>query len=1061
MAVLLLFGLCAAPASAQPADRAHAAMLEHDVAESEIVEGVLTVKFRADVMPSVFPGRSGEVMAAGIPSVDRLNTELQVVGMERVFRPAGIHEARHIAWGLDRWYRLTFTASADIDIPRAMARYADDPNIEVSAPAYAKHVHGVAAGPRSASARVAAIAEEARALAETVRSPASRSDQQWHFHNTGQTGGTPGADINLRQAHDVSTGAPDVVIQIIDSGIQTDHPDLREALWVNPCEQPDGQDTCGNGYVDDINGYNFADDTPRVEPAHLRSQVQSHGTHVAGLIAAANNGTGVASVAGGDRTAVSGVRIMPSVTFGNRVSGFAEAIVYGADNGAVISSNSWGYEQPGVYEPAVLDAIDYFVANAGSHEGAPMRGGLFITSAGNEGADAPYYPGYHPAAMAVAATDHHDRKASYSNYGTWVDLAAPGGEAFTQPIISTLHTAHGGYGGPQWAGTSMAAPQVAGVAALLLSTEPGLTPDDVRQRLVQTGAPVDSNSPVGRRLDAYRALTGSSDADAPARPLAQFTPAALRMRLLPGATKTTDVRLENTSHRPVSYAIAEATLPPHLQVSPMHGTLRPGDAQPLTLSVDGAALLTRSERDTLSVLLTAGTDTSTIHLPVAIDIATPLAVTLPPVDVHPNETFRLPVTVESLEALDVLSFQFTLKYAPDRLEMVDVSTEGTLAEGAGLTTHASAPGTLSVAAVSPQLDDVADPAPLLTRFSGEGPLLYLVLRATEHLGATQPELRGMRFNDGAGESPVAVVKQGAVSVRPLMGDIALNLSVSSFDAALALQHEVGLTVLNDVQQAAGDVSGSGAVGAFDAALIQQYVVGLIDDFPATGAVAAHQPRTEPDDATALRWGSPAGSESDQHITLPLVLTAGADAVTALALQAAIHPAATEVTDISFHVPDDWLVADYTKEGTLRLAMAGATPLPPGTVATLHMRRQQPDDPLFERVQARLNEQQARALEPQVSPPPDELQLGAAYPNPFSTEVAIPYTLPEATHVRLTVYNVLGQRVQVLVDEMQDAGRHTATWNGGTRDGRPAASGVYVYRLDVAGSTRSGQLVRLR
>ena len=252
MAVLLLFGLWAAPASAQPADRAHAAMLERDVAESEIVEGVLTVKFRADVMPSLFPGRSGEVMAAGIPSVDRLNTELRVVGMERVFRPAGIHEARHIAWGLDRWYRLTFTASADIDITRAMARYADDPNIEVSAPAYAKQVHGYPTGPRSASARVAAIAEEARALAETARSPASRSGQQWHFHNTGQTGGTPGADINLRQAHDVSTGAPDVVVQIIDSGIQTDHPDLREALWVNPCEQPDGQDTCGNGYVDDL-----------------------------------------------------------------------------------------------------------------------------------------------------------------------------------------------------------------------------------------------------------------------------------------------------------------------------------------------------------------------------------------------------------------------------------------------------------------------------------------------------------------------------------------------------------------------------------------------------------------------------------------------------------------------------------------------------------------------------------------------------------------------------------------------------------------------------------------
>jgi len=1057
MAVLLVLGLLSVPAHAQSTGQPGAAGVETPMADAAVVEGVLTIKFSSEVMPSVFPGRSGDVMAAGIPSVDRLHTELQVVGMERVFRPAGPHEARHIAWGLDRWYRLTFRSGQAPDIRRALARYAEDPNIEVSAPAYAKQVHGHRAGPRAASARLAAVAEEAQGLA--ARATASPSDQQWHFHNTGQAGGTPGADINLQRAHDVSMGSSAVVVQVIDGGIQVDHPDLRDALWVNPCEEPDGQDTCGNGYVDDVNGYNFADDSPRVEPAHLLNELQSHGTHVAGLIAAANNGQGVASVAGGDGTAGSGVRIMPSVTFGTRVGGFAEAIVYGADNGAVISSNSWGYEQPGVYEPVVLDAIDYFVANAGSYEGAPLRGGLFITSAGNEGADAPYYPGYHPSAIAVAATDHHDRKASYSNYGPWVDLAAPGGEPFTQPIISTLHTAHGTYGGPRWAGTSMAAPQVAGVAALLLSAEQDLTPDSVRERLVQTGAPVNTGTPVGRRLDAYRALTGKRSADDPAQPLAQLSPSALRVRVSRGGTEATDVRLENTSRRPVTFSLADAALPPHLRVSPMHGAMGPAEAQHLTVSVDEAGLSSRSRRDTLRVLLSAGADTSILRLPVMVEVTTPLAVTLPPVEVHPNETFRLPITVESLEAVDVQAFQFTLTYAPDRLDVLDVSTEGTLAEEAGLATHVPAPGTLSVAAVSPSPEHA--PAPLLSRFSGEGPLLYLVLRASEHLGATQPELSAVLFNDGQGDSPVAMVENGAVSVVPLMGDIALNLSVTSFDAALALQHDVGLTPLSEVQQAAGDVSGSGTVGAFDAGLIQQYVVGLIDAFPTAEGSATRESHHGPDAQATLRWGAPVPGASAPQVDLPLILAPEANPVTALSLQAPIDPTVAEVTGLSFHGPDDWLIADHTAEGVLRLALAGATPLPRGQVATLHIRRRRPEGALLGPAQTTVNEQTARELAPAASAAPDVLQLGTAYPNPFRTDVSIPYTLPEATHTRLTLYNTLGQRVQVLVDARQAAGQHTATWNGVTREGQPAAAGVYFYRLEAAGVTRTGRLVRLR
>jgi hypothetical protein len=195
-------------------------------------------------------------------------------------------------------------------------------------------------------------------------------------------------------------------------------------LWINTIEEngQDGIDDDGNGYIDDIHGYGFADHAGNFFPDY-------HGVHVGGTVAAVNNnGIGVSGVAGGSG-AGDGVRIMSCAVFsGFNQDGFDQAFVYAADNGAIIAQNSWGYSLPGVFEQSVLDAIDYFIANAGYDEnGDPiglMQGGLVVFAAGNEDSSADYYPGYYARVMAVASTDHNDVRSDFSNYGSWVDIAA-------------------------------------------------------------------------------------------------------------------------------------------------------------------------------------------------------------------------------------------------------------------------------------------------------------------------------------------------------------------------------------------------------------------------------------------------------------------------------------------------------------------------------------------------------------------------------------------------------------------------------------------------------------
>ena len=291
----------------------------------------------------------------------------------------------------------------------------------------------------------------------------SRFSELWGMHNTGQNGGTPGADIDAARAWDFATGSRQIVVAVIDTGVDYTHPDLAPNMWVNPGEIPgNGIDDDGNGYIDDVYGYDFYNDDGNPMDDHY------HGTHCAGTIGAVgNNGQGVAGVCWN-------VKIMAIKFLNSNGSGTTEgavsAIEYSILMGAKLSSNSWGSDSD---DPALKDAIN----------AAGAAGMLFISAAGNYGSNNDIYPFYPasydcPSLVAVAATDRYDNRSSFSNYGlTSVDLGAPGSDILScQPGNSYQYLN----------GTSMATPHVAGASALIWSINPMLTSNEVKDILLRS-----------------------------------------------------------------------------------------------------------------------------------------------------------------------------------------------------------------------------------------------------------------------------------------------------------------------------------------------------------------------------------------------------------------------------------------------------------------------------------------------------------------------------------------------------------------------------------------------
>ncbi|MHC4641510.1 MAG: S8 family serine peptidase [Planctomycetota bacterium] len=319
---------------------------------------------------------------------------------------------------------------------------------------------------------------------------------QWSLNNTGQMypesgnyntpPGIPDCDIDAPEAWDIYTGSSETIVAVVDSGVDYRHRDLDDNMWVNIEEiAGNGVDDDNNGYVDDIYGYDFRNNDS--DPCDDRG----HGTHCAGTIAAeGDNGMDIAGVC-------LNARIMALKFLGSGGTGSTSdaviAFYYAVENGADVISNSWG---GGSYSYSLEQAIDY----------AHSQGVIMVASAGNDNSTSPKLPAYYEHVISVAATNSNDERATFSNYGDWVDIAAPGVD------ILSLRAENTSQGTPYddytrvGSGTSMACPHVAGACALLLSVNPQLTCDDVNDILMSTIDPIAPEICKSGRLNLVNAM---------------------------------------------------------------------------------------------------------------------------------------------------------------------------------------------------------------------------------------------------------------------------------------------------------------------------------------------------------------------------------------------------------------------------------------------------------------------------------------------------------------------------------------------------------------------------
>jgi subtilisin family serine protease len=362
---------------------------------------------------------------------------------------------------------------AHLSVPEAIARYKGYANVLYAEPNY--------------------IVRTAQHVQLTPNDP--NFTQLWGLHNTGQTGGTPDADIDAPEAWDITTGSSSVVVFVIDTGVDYNHPDLVANVWTNPGEIPGNNvDDDGNGYIDDVYGIDtFYNDTNPFDG-------DGHGTHVHGTIGAVgNNSVGVVGVNWSVK--VGHCKFLSDSGSGS-TAGAISCLQYilnlkqtgNPANDIIATNNSWG---GGGFSQALYDAIKAHM-NAGI---------LFIAAAGNSSANndtALFLPAsyYLPNVISVAATTHTDAKAGFSNYGRrTVHVGAPG-----QGILSTTP----GNTYSTFSGTSMATPHVTGLAALIKAQLPSFTWYQIRNRILATGDVTTGMQNVtisDRRINAYGALT--------------------------------------------------------------------------------------------------------------------------------------------------------------------------------------------------------------------------------------------------------------------------------------------------------------------------------------------------------------------------------------------------------------------------------------------------------------------------------------------------------------------------------------------------------------------------
>ncbi len=421
-------------------------------------------------------------------------------------------------------------------------------------------------------------------------------------------------------------------------------------------------------------------------------------------------------------------------------------------------------------------------------------------------------------------------------------------------------------------------------------------------------------------------------------------------------------------------------------------------------------------------------------------VAQNATITVGNVQVRPNETFKVPVTISDVTGLGVTAFDIALTYDADLITITQASLENPLSGSSGanmtLAINTDTPGRIAMAAAG------------VTPISGTGNIIILTAQSLATGGTTSIAFEQVALNEG---NPASTGIAGSVEVDDtLFGDATLNGEVTAQDAAEVLRHASGVITLTGQAFESGEVSGNGELTAYDAAFILQKVAGIIPCFNVDPSCSAGKTQTAP--SVTAGWGK--AYTADASILVPFVLEDVKGSVYALTINIDGIDETLTSKDLGLTLPEGWgFQYNETVDGTHRIVLAGVNALDSDTLFTLNL----PNQPTSLQANIQVHEAAMQSLNTfDYAETPDTYTLDANYPNPFNPTTTIQYALPAEGQVRLAVYDMLGREVARLVDSNQKAGTHRVSF-----DAQDLSSGVYIYRIEANGFTQTRQMTLVK
>ena len=801
--------------------------------------------------------------------------------------------------------------------------------------------------------------------------------------------------LKAREAWDVTRGDTNVVIGIVDSGVDWQHEDLRANLWRNYKEIANNRiDDDRNGFIDDIRGWDFggATGTPDNDP---REDVSDHGTLVAGSASAAtDNGIGVAGV--GFKSRIMAIKASRGDIPGAIPNSLGYAgLVYAAENGAKIINCSWGGCGYSQFEQETIDYVT-------------QLGALVVAAAGNDGNDSFFYPAAYRHVLAVTSTNSNDQKSSFSNYGFWVDVAAPGENIYATWQSSTTRYTFG-------TGTSFASPLVAGVAALVKAVHPDWTSEMIAEQIRLSTDNINNQNPgynrqlgSGRvnalkavtlqnvpavRLTAISAREATGDGDGILEPNEEI---ALSIKLTN--------RLEPAANLTVSFS-SPSPFVSNLSGSKNLGSLGRGDTAQVsgTFNFRVAANTPGNYEATFYFNFAAANYTDWEGFSILLRA--------------PTGDLAVGNVATTITDFGAIGFQ----------DYVDCGA-GTLGRGFEFpvgTPSALYHGGLMLGAATNRVSDVSYGNADQDRFD------FAVVAGGE-LNITPGKKATLeaasRFDDRAADAPLGLSvdqKAYAWANAPWNDFVILEYTVRNNTASTINNLYIGYYLDWDINKSDENFAGwdnTNQVGYEWAAGSAYYGITAVSPNRATAYRAINNP--------VFVWNGFTEASKYQFMTGGFQTVSG--------------PSADDWSQLLSYGPYS-LAAGKTV--IVAFAILGGTDL----------------------TDLRANAQAARGAylttgvnEPRDESAPLQFELAQNSPNPFAMRTAptttIQYNLAESGPVSLRVFNLLGQETAVLVQGLQNRGRHTAPWDGLDQRGLAVPAGVYFYQLRAPNFTATRKLI---